>query len=338
MINKEMAYRRSFLMRKIREFFDGRDFLEVETPIMTSTVDPEPNLTPFETTLKEPFGESSRSMYLVTSPEFQMKKLIGAGFPSIYTLTKVFRNGEVGGGRHNPEFTMLEWYRKDADYMDVMAETEELIKFLAGEIEKKGLGLDPARGGVWGATPLASFDRKSLNELFIEKCGIDLLQNRDFETFKKTAEEKGHSTGGCTTWDDILYKIFLNDIEPTLGFEKPVFVYDYPASQGALARKKESEPFWVERFELYIKGQELCNAFSELLDVSEQRVRFTDALKTREKMGKTVFGIDEEFLKSLESIRHPLAGNALGVDRLMMVLFGKEKIEEVILFSVEEMK
>jgi len=257
-----------------------------------------------------------------------MKKLIGAGFPSIYTLTKVFRNGEVGGGRHNPEFTMLEWYRVDADYMDVMAETEELIKFLVGEASVEFGDCDFS----------TSWDRKSLNELFIEKCGIDLLQNRDFETFKKTAEEKGYSTGGCTTWDDILYKIFLNDIEPNLGFEKPIFVYDYPASQGALAKKKESEPFWVERFELYIKGQELCNAFSELLDVSEQRARFTDALQTREKMGKTVFGIDEEFLKSLESIRHPLAGNALGVDRLMMVLFGKEKIEEVLLFPVEEMK
>lgn len=314
---KEIAKKRSFLMGRVREFFDSRGFLEVETPIMTPTVDPEVNLTPFETKFISHDGEAT-PMYLVPSPEFQMKKLLGAGFGNIYTITKVFRNGEVGGGRHNPEFTMLEWYRENANYFDIMNDCGDLVFHLTeGKIEK-------------------NWDRISINELFVKKCGIDLKENQDFETFKKTSEKIGIGTSACETWDDIFYKIFLNKIEPELGFDKPVFVYNYPASQGALA-KKAADPFWVERFELYIKGQEICNAFSELLDVNEQRERFEKSLGERKKMGKTVFPIDEELLKSLGQINLPVGGNALGLDRLFMVLLEQRDIEDVLLFPLTKM-
>jgi len=192
-----------------------------------------------------------------------MKKLLGAGFGNIYTITKVFRNGEFGGGRHNPEFTMLEWYRENAGYFDIMNDCEDLIISLA---EKIDCGIDFKK----------PWDRISINELFIKYCGIDLLENKDLETFAKASEKIGVSVNACKTWDDIFYKIFLNKIEPDLGKDKPIFVYNYPASQGALA-KKAADPFWVERFELYIKGQEICNAFSELLDAEEQRKRFENS-------------------------------------------------------------
>lgn len=366
---------------------------------MTPTVDMEPNLTPFETTLNDPFGGAgelmserggvssgrekcgtsasgrgkSNPVYLIPSPEIQIKKLLGAGFGNVYTITKVFRNGEIGGGRHNPEFTMLEWYRENASYKDIMEDCEDLVLYLVeglkGEEARGGfcsggdkLGICPVGGEVViddsGEVDVITYqgrkidlkkpwDRISIHELFLKYCGIDLLKFRDFESLAKVAEDHGYSvsgtvggsgsvSGGCKTWDDIFYKIFLNEIEPKLGFNKPVIVYDYPATQRALA-KKAKDPFWVERFELYIAGHELCNAFSELTDSKEQRARLVEDRETRKKMGKTQFDIDEEFLASLESIRRPYGGNALGVDRLMMVLLDKPSISDVILFPMEEM-
>lgn len=345
MFDRGFAEKRAKVMRGVREFFDSRGFLEVDVPIMTLTVDPEPNLTPFESELFGPdefvgAGGSGgrRKVFLVPSPEFQMKKLLGDGFGDIYTITKVFRNGEIGGGRHNPEFTMLEWYKANANYFDVMEETEDLILAVAEsvvgvsdagveEIQYQGQKIDLRK----------PWDRVSIRELFIKNCGIDLNENKTFEEFSEIAKEKDYDINGCATWDDILYKIFLNHIEPGLGFGRPVFVYDYPASQGALAKKKDSDPFWVERFELYIAGKELCNAFSELLDSKEQRKRFEDSLNERKRLQKNTFDIDEEFLTSLESIRFPYGGNALGVDRLMMVLLNKPKIEDVLLFPFTKM-
>jgi len=328
--DKELAKVKSLYFKKIREFFDAKDFLEVEVPCMTPTVDPEPAMRHFETSFENMYGGFGASgektpMYLVTSPEFQMKKLLGAGFGDIYTLARVFRNSEAGGGRHNPEFTMLEWYRVGATYKEMMDETAELVKFLAREFEAEKLNLNE------------KWDRKSLNDLFIEYCGINLNENREVALLKKAAEAKGFDTNACVTWDDVMYKIFLNHIEPKLGFEKPVFVYNYPASQAALAKKNADDPFWAERFELYINGNELCNGFSELTDSAEQRKRFEEQNEVRAKEGRTTFPVDEEFLSSLESIRLPCGGNALGTDRLLKVLLGKDTIEDVILFPFEKM-
>jgi len=372
--DKELARIKSLFFKKIREFFDAKGFLEVEVPCMTPTVDPEPAMRHFETIFEDKYGGLANAiggggdivgnfsgqmcekypMYLVTSPEFQMKKLLGAGFGDIYTLARVFRNSEAGGGRHNPEFTMLEWYRVGAGYEEMMDDTEALIKWLAGQ---PGLENFP---GSKNLSRDRSWDRKSLNDLFIEYCGINLNENREMAELKDAAKKAGiekikdggttltsgeimvegetfYDTNGCETWDDVMYKIFLNHIEPKLGFEKPIFVYNYPASQAALAKKNSDDPFWAERFELYINGNELCNGFSELTDSVEQRKRFEEQNKIREKEGRITFPVDEEFLSSLESIRLPCGGNALGTDRLLKVLLGKEKIEDVILFPLEKM-
>jgi lysyl-tRNA synthetase class 2 len=326
--DREIATERSYLSQKIREFFNENDFLEVETPIMTPIPGMEPHLTPFESDFTDPYGQKT-TLYLNTSPELQMKKLLGAGFGNIYNITKVFRNGEVSGGRHNPEFTMLEWYRVNASYKDLMEDCENLIIDLADS--------PTLNFGEHSIDISKPWDHFTVNELFQKYCNIDLEQNKDFETLKKTAKKHDYNANGCNNWDDLFYKIFLNEIEPTLGFNKPIFVYDYPSSQAALSKKKADNPFWAERFELYIAGNEIANAYGELIDSKEQRTRLQEEQALRKKLNKPVFHIDEEFLTSLESITVPCAGIALGIDRLFMVLLNKKTIEEVLLFPLSKM-
>lgn len=326
--DKDIAIQTSKLTQKIRDFFTNQDFLEVSTPIMTPLPGMEPHLTPFETTLNIN-SDYSRNVYLNTSPELQMKKLISQGFDKIFNITKVFRNFEIGGSRHNPEFTMLEWYRYNSNYVDMMNDTEELIKFLSNNqnITYLDISIDLT----------SPFKRQSIHSLFLEYCNIDLELNKDFKTFEKTANDLDHNTSACNDWDEIFYKIFLNDIEPKLGFDKPIIIFDYPASQAALAKKKNSNKFWAERFEIYIAGVEIANAFSELIDPHEQRERLLEEQNLRKKLDKTIFDIDEEFLASLESIQKPCSGIALGIDRLFMILLNKKSIEDILLFPMIKM-
>lgn len=335
MLNKNIAKKRSILTQKIRNFFTNNNFLEVETPIMTPFPGMEPHLNPFETKLNLPsvYGLTAKStqqqpiqLYLNTSPELQMKKLLGADFDNIFNLTKVFRNGELGGPLHNPEFTMLEWYRKNANYNDLMKDCESLILSLNG---KTSLTYQNSRIDL-----TKPWTRLSTNQLFQKYCKIDLIKNQTFQTFKKTAQTHNYDTNHCDTWDDIYFKIFLNHIEPNLPKDRPVFIYDYPATQAALAKKKTKNPFFAERFELYIAGIELANAFSELIDANEQRARLKQEQLLRKKLKKTVFEIDEEFLQNLAKIKQPCAGIAMGIDRLFMLLLNKTNISDVLLFPM----
>lgn len=334
-IDLHTAKTRSSITQKIRDFFVHANFLEVETPIMTPIPGMEPHLTPFETKLTPPsisFSNKQIPLYLNTSPELQMKKLLGSpeGFDNIFNITKVFRNGEMEGPLHNTEFTMLEWYRKNADYSDLMEDCENLIKSLA-----QNSSITYQSSQIDLTTPWPRF---TTNELFIKYCGLDLLENQDFPTFQKNAVAKNFDTNGCENWDDLYFKIFLNHIEPELTkLNHPIFIYNYPASQAALAKKYPIEPFFAERFELYIKGIELANAFSELTDSKEQRERLIEEQNLRKTLGKTVLPIDEEFLAALDKITEPTAGIALGLDRLLMILLDKKSIEEVLLFPMSKL-
>ncbi len=323
MLEKKTIQKINQITQKIRNFFNKEDFLEVQTPILNKIPGMEPHLDPFEANFS-----NNEKLYLNTSPELQMKKLLANGFDKIFNITKVFRNGEIGGPLHNPEFTMLEWYRKNANYEDIMKDCENLLIALCPlrkiHYQNKEINLQKP------------WTRISTNELFIKYCDINLLENKDFETFKKTAISKNYDINGCKDWDDIFFKIFLNHIEKTLGFDKATIVYDYPSSQAALAQKKKSEPFFAERFEIYIAGIELANAFSELIDANEQRERLIEEQKLRKNLNKTVFDIDEEFLASLESITEPCSGIAFGIDRLLMILLNKTDIKDVILFPLEK--
>lgn len=301
-MNREVFFMRAKIVDLIRRWFQKQDFLEVETPIMVKIPGMEPYLDLFSTEFVSKNRTFRDKRYLITSPEYSMKKLLARGFQKIFTITKVFRNGEFFSegscNLHNPEFTMLEWYRTEADYWDVMDDTEQMIRSIALE-----LNIDPD-------FYVPNWERLSVEEAFAKY------------TQKKTIRDLS---------DEDFFHMFLNEVEPHLGFERPLFLYDYPASQAALSKKKADDPFLAERFELYIKGVELCNAFSELNDPVEQRIRLIEEQGLRRKLGNEMLPIDEEFVESL-SMMPRSGGNALGIDRLVMVLLGKQSIDEVLLF------
>lgn len=298
--------------QEIRSFFSLRDYLEVETPLIVRSPGMEPNLMPFETQVIESDGTKHQAG-LITSPEYAMKKLMGEGLEKIFTLTRVFRNGEELGGTHEPEFTMLEWYRQGADYRACMDETEALVRQVHAAFGKS----------------LPPFARRRVRDLVLEEAGVDLGQGGARE-LRASCERFGIRTDSSDTESDLFYRLFLARVEPNLG-SAPVFVYDYPKYQASLSRLTPDGRFG-ERFELYVNGLELCNGFTELTDAQEQRSRFEEEAEERRTLGKTVFPVDEEFLHLLPSLRQPSFGNALGVDRLLMLAMGAGSIDETLLF------
>ena len=272
---------RAGVLRTIRAFFDARGFVEVETPVRIPAPAPEPHID------CPPSGD----WFLRASPELQMKKLLAAGLPRIYQIGPCFREGEKGR-RHNPEFTMLEWYRADADYNDIAADMEALV----GEV------LQTSRGP---SLP-TSFARITVREAYLRWAGWDPVEAWDQDRFDFDMATK---------------------IEPNLSKE-PLFLTDYPAPAASLARLKAFEPRVAERWELYVGGMELANAFTELTDPGEQRRRFEAARSERRALGEADYPLDEEFLSALAHM--PRAGGvALGVDRLVMLACGAASIGEV---------
>lgn len=308
---------RQTLNDTIRSFLRSREYLEVETPLLVASPDIEPTLTPFETVALTPDG-SKYPAGLITSPEYSMKKLLGSGCEKIFTLTKVFRNMESFEGIHNPEFTMLEWYTQGKDMFDCMDETEELVRTVFDSFGRDA--------GI--------IERKSVPELFLELVDVDLANASQQDLFDACVRLEIH-TDPSDTESDLFYRIFLAKIEPTF-VDRNIFVHTYPKYQAALARLTSDGKFG-ERFELYYRGVELCNGFTELTNPIEQRLRFEEESKVRRDMGKTTFPIDEDLLNLLASIRNPSFGNALGVDRLLMVATGKHSLEEVLPFSAKKL-
>jgi lysyl-tRNA synthetase class 2 len=309
-----IALARQTVNATIRAYFQSRGYLEVETPVLVRSPGMEPNLSPFATAVLEPAG-AKHAAGLITSPEYSMKKLLGQGLQKIFTLTKVFRNGEELGGTHNPEFTMLEWYAQGADYQACMDETESLVSAVCS---------------AFGKT-LPAFRRVRVRDLFLAFVGLD-LDLADLAAYRAVCQKLELHYLDSDTESDLFYRLFLTKIEPALGPD-PVFVYDYPLCQAALSRRTPDGRYG-ERFELYIDGLELCNGFTELTDAAEQRVRFAAEAAERAALGQTMFPVDEELLRLLPSLTDPTFGNALGVDRLHMLAVGTRDIENVILFPV----
>jgi len=316
----KIAEERERIINTIRFFFRARNFTEVETPILVRSPDIEPSLSHFETELFDHTGKKYEGA-LITSPEYAMKKLLGSGMDRIFTMTKVFRNNEELGRHHNPEFSMLEWYRQNANYQHCMDETEALVK----EIVK------PFAEGSLRWTN--EFRRIRMRDLFIEHFKID-LDTASTEDLRKACLDRNLKVSDDDMFSDLFYRLFIRFIEPKLSSE-PTFVYDYPKSQAALAQLTPDKKY-AERFELYIDGLELCNGFTELTDAREQKRRFQKEAERRKRAGKKAFPIDEELLELLPSIHSPTYGNALGIDRLHMVATGKRSIEEVLLFPANK--
>ncbi len=287
----------------------------------------EPHLSALELCCTLPEGGRIKK-YLHTSPEYAMKKLLGWGWEKIFQVCRVFRDGEVSRS-HQIEFSMLEWYRAHADYGKIMEDCEEMIHFLATKV----MGAEEGSYGGAGIDFSPPFKRLTVSQAMRIYGGVDIEKNGDGASLLKEAQIRGYyfDRGGVYSFDEVFFKIFLEAVEPRLGFPKPVLLYDYPASMAALARLKPGQPPWAERFELYIAGLELANAFSELNDPQEQRRRFEEEQRQRAQLGRPVYPIDEELLASLARMP-PSAGIALGVDRLAMIFCDAQNIQEVLAF------
>ncbi len=320
---------RAKIIQGIRQFFIDQGFIEVETPYLVPSPGMEPHLSALEVLCTRPNGEKFKR-YLHTSPEYAMKKLLGEGWDKIFQICRVFRDEEISAS-HQIEFTMLEWYRMKADYFQIMEDCENLIEHLSQKI--LGRHNFSYQGAQLYFTP--PFQRLRVAEAMRFYGQVDIEKNRDKESLFQEALRQGYSLDPQEeySYDDIFFKIFLDKVEPNLGFPKPTIIYDYPAHMAALARLKPDNPYWAERFELYIAGVELANAFSELVDPEEQRRRFMEEQKLRARMGKPVYPIDEELLQALAHLP-PSAGIALGIDRLLMVFCDTPKIQDVLAFAL----
>ena len=288
---------RAKIIQSVRSFFIGRGYLEVETPNLIRSPTPEIHID----------AVSADDGFMHTSPELCMKRMLSAGYSKIFQVCKCYRNGERGN-RHLPEFTLLEWYRSGADYKDLMDECEVLIFHVARDLELGDkidyMGRTVELKGPWM--------RISVHEAFGLFSTVDVEEAIAGDNF-----------------DDIM----ISNIEPML--YQPSFLYDYPASLASLARLKENDPNLAERFELYIGGMELANAFSELTDVHEQEERFIGDRNARKALGKKEYPFPDGFIRDLEEMPAS-AGIAFGIDRLVMLLTGKTRIDDVVSFTPEE--
>jgi lysyl-tRNA synthetase class 2 len=292
--------RRAATIREIRRYFQDRDYLEVETPLLIPAPAPESHIDAFQV----------GSWFLHTSPELCMKRLLAAGYDRIFQICSCWRQGERGK-RHLPEFTMLEWYRSGCDYLGLMEECEAMIRQVV-EAADYGTNFTFHNQHIDLSVP---WERISVREAFLRYSSV-------------TMEE------ACKR--DQFDEVMVEDIEPHLGLSRPTFIYDYPAERGALARLRQDDPSVAERFELYMGGVELANAFTELTDPEEQRTRFANEEKYRRSIGKPPYPIPEKFLNELTDMP-PSAGIALGVDRLVMLLLDAAAIDEVVAFTPEEL-
>ncbi|MDQ3098760.1 MAG: EF-P lysine aminoacylase EpmA [bacterium] len=333
----------SFLMREkvidaIRAFFKKQDFHEVETPLMVKSPGMEPYLEVFETGLLDA-GNSHYRAFLTTSPEYAMKKLLVAGIPKIFQICKSFRNGEdLRSSTHNPEFTIMEWYRINADYTTIMSDCEVMTEWIydavIGKSEKGGRILKYQGQEIDVSAP---WERISVSEAFEKYAGVVETDLQDDIAMRNWGKKKGYAVSNSTTWEQMFNQIFLNDIEPHLGFNKPTILYDYPASMAALSRKKPDNPLYAERFEYYILGKELGNAFSELNDAQEQEDRLRAERVERESLGKNMYDVDEDFIDALKVGMPDAAGIAVGIDRMVMLFADVPTIQETIWFPANEM-
>jgi len=289
---------RAALLAAIRRFFRERDFIEVETPTIVPSPGLDVHLSAFE--VQDPKGQPVG--WLATSPEYQMKRLLSAGAQRIFQLCRCYR-GEEQGRHHEREFTMLEWYRANATSDDVIRDTEELLAFVASALDQPAPEVQPP------------WERMTVD---------DALQFHANVALESLADD-----------EERFFRVWAEEVQPRLGNQRPVIVTDWPASMASLAKLKPNG--MADRFEAFFRGVELCNGFGELTDADEQRRRFVRDRSERLAAGLPVYPIDDQFLADLERGMPESGGNALGVDRLLMLLVGAESIQAVIPFPEERL-
>ena len=319
---------RSRLLEATRRFFYDRGFLEVETPSVVRSPGMEPHIDPFLVG-----GVDDEDLYLHTSPEYAMKRLLCGGAERIFQICKAHRRDDPGP-MHNPEFTILEWYRAYSDYREIMLDAEALIHGLFIDT----LGSSRLEAGDRSVELDPPWERVTVREVLEKYVGITADVDGDPEEFVRQARSREYSTVGVDDSADIAFqKVFLDLVEPHLGLERPTLLVDYPSSMAALAKRKSEDPFVAERFEVYIAGTELANGFTELNDPAEQRERFESETAYRARIGARHIPIDDRFLSALEEGIPPSGGVALGMDRLLMLLMDVERIQDVLPFPYPDL-
>jgi lysyl-tRNA synthetase class 2 len=321
---------RGRILDAVRDFFAASGYVEVDTPALQVSPGLEPHLKAFATVLHDPRDGGARPRYLHTSPEFAMKKLVAGGMARIWQLAHAYRDGERSA-THHPEFAMIEWYRAGAGYRDLMAECEALLRCV-----QEVAGAEALRWRGRSADACLVWQRLTIAEAFLRHAGIDLMatapdpERPDAALLGAAATRIGIAPHPGDDWESLYFRIFLERIEPNLGTPAPTILYDYPLALAALARPTPDDPRLAERFELYVCGLELANAFGELTDPAEQRRRFASDQARKQALYGETYPVDEDFLAALEHGLPKCAGIALGFDRLVMLATGAEHIEDVL--------
>lgn len=306
---------RARLNRRIRDFFAERGVLEVETPVLSVAGNTDPNIAPFSLQFSGRTDGAPRTRWLRTSPEFPLKRLLAAGVGDCYELGRVFRDGEAGG-RHNPEFTMLEWYRVGWDHQRLIDETAALVDAALALVDRQ-----------------ATLQRVAWRDLYLAGIGIDPVNATDEQLRNALGDVQLDPAGlGRDDWLDLL---LTHRLQPAFPGDRMLAVFDYPPSQAALARIRPGDPPVAERFELYLGPLELANGYHELTDAAEQRARFDRDLAVRRERGAPMPPMDARLLSALEAGLPACAGVALGIDRLLMAMLGTTRIDAVLAFPFD---
>ena len=311
----------------LRSHFEADGFVEIEAAALQVSPGNETHLHAFATQAIAPDSDTT-PLYLHTSPEFALKKMLAAGERKIFDFARVFRNRETGV-RHAREFVMLEWYRAEESYTALMADCTDIIR-IAAEVG----GARVLSHGMRSADPFAEPERLSVTDAFTRHAGIDLLAQMTGDgqamrdTFADEAAKVGIRVAGDDTWSDIFSRVMAERIEPEIGNGKVTILYDYPLPEAALARRKLADPRLAERFEMFACGLELANAFGELRDADEQRARFAADMDEKARLYGERYPLDEDFLAALREMPEA-SGCALGFDRLIMLLLGAPRIDDV---------
>lgn len=334
MRNFQSYFIKEWTTQAIRDYFIDRRFHEVETPILLTQVPIEPNLY----TLKTRWQEKQIDFYLATSPESSLKKLIAEGIGNCFAISKVFRDLEDIGPTHNLEFSMLEWYEMTKNYQDIAKTTQDLIintyNLMLKKLKREQTNYLTYQKTQVNLTP--PWHRFTLKELFQNFANMDLSINLTLESMLATAKTKGYDTMGITTWEPLYTQIFINEVETNLPKDKPVFIFDYPTQLSPLCKLCPESPGFSQRFEFYIGGMEIGNAYTELTDSKIMEGNFLKETESRKKNNLPLHPYDK---KLVEATKHfpECAGIGLGIDRLAMLLADTTKIEDVLYFPTSKL-
>jgi lysyl-tRNA synthetase class 2 len=310
----EVQKAKNRILAGIRSFFDNREFLEVQTPLLSPGVIPESSIEVFATRMVHP-NRNDQPLFLLPSPELWMKKLLAQGFPSLWQISRSFRNAESIGQWHNPEFSMLEWYWRDRDYQDNLNLTLELMRSLTS----------PRELPQWFAEPAVI----RMEKAFLQWTGIDLREAQSWEDFQAAARSRGHEYPSAQSWEELFHFMLIELVEPRLPQDRLVFLQDYPIQIPTTAKGLPGGPYY-QRWEVYFRGIELANCYTEEND--PEKILPLLAQESRAKAGALVPILGDPELEGTISKLPPCSGVALGLDRLLALLLGCESIKGVINF------